>query len=204
MKGEDTPISDVIFLIIYYFITIMLSSLITYKVRYHLCKQLNLSPPKKMRWQAILAMFLLQIFTLIITFAILHFYDSFGNCTEIAVSTCMCLSILLAILYTIYYFINNNLYDAFDFIIMIIPTMFLNTLLYHMGLFTEIFFDTWCSSSYTVYMMFIGVFYIVFFIVEFIFHNFPNSREMIKQMWKCGTAIRNINLDFSYSLYYTT
>ena len=177
--------SDVIFLIIYYFIIIMLSSLITYKVRYPLCKRLNLPLPKKMRWQPILAMFLLQIFTVIITFAILHLCDSIG--AETAVNVCICFSILLAVLYTIYYFINSNLYEASDFIIMMIPTMFLNTPLYHIDLFTEIFFDIWCSTSYTVYMMFIYVFYIVFFIVEFIFRNFPNSRETIKQMWDSDT-----------------
>lgn len=107
-------INDIIFLTIYYTIAITLSSLIVYKIRYPFHKLCRLPPPNKMKLQTVSVIFLLHLFMIPIAFAVMPFYDSYGNETKMVVIISFFLAALLAALYTLWYFVHHKLYAGLD------------------------------------------------------------------------------------------
>lgn len=129
----------VLLLTVYCIISITLSSLAIYRVRPHLYKQLNIAS-NKMRWQTISATFLLHLFMLLIAFAIMPFFDSYGNETEITVVIAFSLAALLAALYTLWYFVHHKLYAGLDLTIILLLTMYLNIPLHRIKISEELYF----------------------------------------------------------------
>ena len=175
--------NDIVFLIVYYTLAITLSSLITYKIRYPFHKLCHLPPANKLQWQTVLAIFLLHLFMILIAFAIMPFYDSYGNATEIAVIIGIFLAAFPAGLYTIWYFVYHKLYAGLDLVIMLLLIMYLNIPLHRMEISEELYFKAWLSASYITYSCFMLVVYAVLGILEFITRIFPNSWEVLKEMW---------------------
>lgn len=175
--------NDVVFLTIYYTLAITLSSLIVYKIRYPFHKLCHLPPANKMRWQTVSATFLLHLFMILIAFAIMPFYDSYGNETEMVVIISFSLAALLAALYTLWYFVNHILYAGLDLTIILLLTMYLNIPLHRMEMSEELYFKAWLSASTITYLSFIMVVSSVLGIMEFSTHIFPNSWEVLKEMW---------------------
>ena len=90
--------NTILFIAIYCTISIILISLIYYKIfRPSLYAKRYIPPPKKMRWQTIFAVFLLHIFTALIAIAVFPYLDSDE---ENAILICRTLSVLLYLLYT--------------------------------------------------------------------------------------------------------
>ena len=175
--------NDVIFLTIYYTLAITLSSLIVYKIRCPFHKLCHLPPANKMRWQTVSTTFLLHLFMILIAFAIMPFYDSYGNGTEITVVIAFSLAAFLAALYTIWYLVHHKLCAGLDFTITLVLTMYLNIPLHRMEISEELYFKAWLSASAITYLSFIMVVSRVLGIMEFSTHIFPNSWEVLKEMW---------------------
>ena len=175
--------NDVVFLTLYYTLAITLSSLIVYKIRYPFYKLRHLPPSNKMRWQTVSATFLLHLFIMPIAFAIMPFYDSYGNGTEMVVIISFSLAAFLAVLYTLWYFVNHKLYAGLDLTIILLLTMYLNIPLHRMEMSEELYFKAWLNASFVTYLCFMMVAYAVLGIMEFSTHIFPNSWEVLKEMW---------------------
>jgi len=175
--------NDIVFQVFYYTSIILLSSLITYKIRQPVCKWWHLPPPNKMRWQTILAMFLMHLFMIVILFATMPYYDPSGNELEITVAIAFSLGAFLAAIYTIWYFVNYKLYAGFDFFIIIVVTMYANVPIYYMELSPKDYFEVWGIVSRCTYMSFVFAFMTVMTILDFITRIFPNSWEVLKEMW---------------------
>lgn len=172
----------VLFLAIYCIISITLSSFIFYKVRPYLYKQFNI-PSNKMRWQTVSITFLLHLFMLLITFAIMSFFDSYGNETEITVVIAFSLAVFLAALYTLWYFVHHKLYAGLDLTIILLLTMYLNLPLHRMEISEELYFKAWLNASSLTYFCFMMVAYAVLGIMGLCMEIFPNSLELLKEMW---------------------
>lgn len=111
------------------------------------------------------------------------FYDSYGNETEMVVIISFSLAALLAALYTLWYFVNHILYAGLDLTIILLLTMYLNIPLHRMEMSEELYFKAWLSASTITYLSFIMVVSSVLGIMEFSTHIFPNSWEVLKEMW---------------------
>lgn len=175
--------NDILFLVIYYTLAITLSSLVTYKIRYPFYKLCHLPPSNKMRWQTISVTFLLHLFMLLITFAIMPFFDSYGNETEITVVIAFSLVVFLAALYTLWYFVHHKLYAGLDLTIILLLTMYLNLPLHRMEISEELYFKAWLNASSLTYFCFMMVAYAVLGIMGLCMEIFPNSWELFKEMW---------------------
>lgn len=175
--------NDLVFLVFYYTSIILLSSLITYKIRQPVCKWWHLPPPNKMRWQTILAMFLMHLFMIVILFAAMPYYDPSGNEIEIILAIILFLAFFLAGIYTIWYFVNYKLSAGFDFFIIMVVTMYSNVPIYYMELFPKDYIEVWGIVSRCTYMSFAFAFMAVMNILDFITRIFPNSWEVLKEMW---------------------
>ena len=175
--------NDIVFLVVYYTLIITLSSLIVYKIRYPFYKLCRLPPPSKMRLQTISVTFLLHLFMIPIAFAIMPSFDSYGNETEITVVIAFSLGVFLTVLYTVWYLVHHKLCAGLDFTIMLVLTMCLNIPLHHMEMSEELYFKAWISASAITYLSFIMVVSSVLAIMEFSTHIFPNSWEVLKEMW---------------------
>ena len=173
----------VLFLAIYCIISITLSSLVTYKIRYPFYKLCHLPPPNKMRWQTVSVTFLLYLFMILITFAIIPFYDSYGNETEMVVVIAFSLEAFLAALYTLWYFVHHKLYAELDLTIILLLTMYLNLPLHRMEISEELYFKAWLNASSLTYFCFMMVAYAVLGIIGLCMEIFPNSWEVLKEMW---------------------
>lgn len=173
----------ILFLVIYYTLAITLSSLVTYKIRYPFYKLCHLPPSNKMRWQTISVTFLLHLFMLLITFAIMPFFDSYGNETEITVVIAFSLVVFLAALYTLWYFVHHKLYAGLDLTIILLLTMYLNLPLHRMEISEELYFKAWLNASSLTYFCFMMVAYAVLGIMGLCMEIFPNSWELFKEMW---------------------
>ena len=176
--------NDIVFLTIYYTLAITLSSFIIYRVRPHLYKQFNI-PSNKMRWQTTLAVFLLHIFIIVITIAILPYCESNE---QITVDICFSLSALLASLYTIWYFVNHKLYAGIDFMMILIMVAFLFMPLYLKPLSKELYYAVWICASFTTYMMFLSFCLIVLSVINFIYELFPSTKGILMQFWDGGDS----------------
>lgn len=175
--------NDVIFLTIYYTLAITLSSLIVYKIRCPFHKLCHLPPANKMRWQTVSTTFLLHLFMIPIAFAVMPFYDSYRNETEMVIIISFSLGAFLAVLYTIWYLVHHKLCAGLDFTITLVLTMYLNIPLHRMEISEELYFKAWLSASAITYLSFIMVVSSVLSIMEFSTHIFPNSWEVLKEMW---------------------
>lgn len=176
--------NDIAFLTIYFILAITLSSFIIYRVRLHLYKQLNI-PSNKMRWQTTLAVFLLHIFIIVITIAILPYCESNG---QTMVDICFSLSALLALFYTIWYFVNHKLYAGIDFMMILIMVAFLFMPLYLKPLSKESYYAVWICASFTTYMMFLSFCLIVLSVINFIYEVFPSTKGILMQFWDGGDS----------------
>ena len=61
--------------------------------------------------------------------------------------------------------------------------MYLNIPLHRMEISEELYFKAWLSASAITYLSFIMVVSSVLGIMEFSTHIFPNSWEVLKEMW---------------------
>ena len=175
--------NDIVFLTIYYTLAITLASLITYKIRYPFYKLCHLPPPNKMRWQTVSTTFLLHLFMILIAFAIMPFYDSYGNGTEITVVIAFSLAAFLAALYTLWYFVHYKLYAGLDLTIILLLTMYLNIPLHRIEISEELYFKAWLNVSFVTYFCFMIVSHAVLGIMGLCVEIFPNSWEVLKEMW---------------------
>ena len=175
--------NDIPFAVFYYTSIITLSSLITYKIRQPMCKWWHLPPPNKMRWQTILAMFLMHLFMIVILFAAMPYYDPSEEEAESIITIIIFLGSLLAAIYTIWYFINRKLYAGFDFLMIMVFTMYSNIPIYYMELLPKDYFEVWGVVSRCTYVCFAFATMAVLEILGFITRIFPNSGETIKEMW---------------------
>ena len=175
--------NDIVFLTIYYTLAITLASLITYKIRYPFYKLCHLPPPNKVRWQTVSTTFLLHLFMILIAFAIMPFYDSYGNGTEITVVIAFSLAAFLAALYTLWYFVHYKLYAGLDLTIILLLTMYLNIPLHRIEISEELYFKAWINASFIIFFCFMMVAYAVLGIMGLCVEIFPKSLELLKEMW---------------------
>jgi len=154
----------VLFLTIYFILAITLSSLIVYKIRYPFHKLCHLLSANKMRWQTVSATFLLHLFMLLIAFVIMPFFDSYGDETEIT-------------------FVHHKLYAGLDLTIILLLTMYLNIPLHRIEVSEELYFKAWLNASSITYFCFMMVAYVVLGIMGLCMEIFPNSWEVLKEMW---------------------
>lgn len=175
--------NDVIFLTIYYTLAITLSSLIVYKIRCPFHKLCHLPPANKMRWQTVSTTFLLHLFMIPIAFAVMPFYDSYRNETEMVIIISFSLGVFLAVLYTIWYLVHHKLYAGLDLTIILLLTMYLNIPLHRIEISEELYFKSWLNASFITYLCFMMVAYAVLGIMGLCMEIFPNSLELLKEMW---------------------
>lgn len=175
--------NDVIFLTIYYTLAITLSSLIVYKIRYPFHKLCHLPSANKMRWQTVSTTFLLHLFMIPIAFAVMPFYDSYRNETEMVIIISFSLGAFLATFYTLWYFVHHKLYAGLDLTIILLLTMYLNIPLHRIEISEELYFKSWLNASFITYLCFMMVAYAVLGIMGLCMEIFPNSLELLKEMW---------------------
>lgn len=175
--------NDIIFLTIYYTLAITLSSLIVYKIRCPFHKLCHLPPANKMRWQTVSTTFLLHLFMIPIAFAVMPFYDSYRNETEMVIIISFSLGVFLAVLYTIWYLVHHKLYAGLDLTIILLLTMYLNIPLHRIEISEELYFKSWLNASFITYLCFMMVAYAVLGIMGLCMEIFPNSLELLKEMW---------------------
>lgn len=175
----------VLFLAIYCIISITLSSLYTYKDRCIIHQSFHKPPPNKMQWQTLLEIFLLHIFTIAITIAILPYMESNEITAE---DIAFGLSIVLAVLYEMYYITNRNICAGVDFMLNLIMIGLLNIPIRHLKLFEGLYYKAWIKSSGAMFLTFTMFFCSMTVIFYLAYRIFPNTRERIKQLWDEGDS----------------
>lgn len=111
------------------------------------------------------------------------FFDSYGNETELTVVIAFSLAAFLAILYTLWYFVHYKLYAGLDLTIILFLTMYLNIPLHCIEMSEELYFKAWLNASFITYFCFMMVAYAVLGIMGLCMEIFPNSLELLKEMW---------------------
>lgn len=136
-----------------------------------------------MRWQTVSTTFLLHLFMIPIAFAVMPFYDSYRNETEMVIIISFSLGVFLAVLYTIWYLVHHKLYAGLDLTIILLLTMYLNIPLHRIEISEELYFKSWLNASFITYLCFMMVAYAVLGIMGLCMEIFPNSLELLKEMW---------------------
>lgn len=142
-------------------------------------------PPKKIRWQTVPAMFLLHIFTAIIAVAILPYIEP-NNDTALLISEK--LSVILYVLYALWYFVKHRLYEGVDFILILLPMAFFSMPLHFLKLSTDIYYVAWYDALLVVYHTFIlGSAFLIYTMFD-IPHYIPSTCKKIMQLWDGGDS----------------
>lgn len=173
-------INDIVFLVVYFIISTILSSFYTYKDRCIFHQSFHKPPPKKMQWQTLLEILLLHIFTIAITIAILPYMESNEMTAE---SIVFCLSVVLAVLYEMYYIANHNICAGVDFMLILMIIGFLNIPIRHLKLFDGLYYKAWIKSSGAMFLTFTMFFCSITGVFYLAYRIFPSTRERIKRLW---------------------
>lgn len=177
---------NIVFLtILYTFLIILLSCIITQKIRDKLCASLNFPKPSKMQRQTVLKVFLLPILILILTFILSNFYEeSTVMKMEYAILLTAFILFITSAFYVLYSIKKHQLYTVFDFgVINYLLLMFNAIITSNMSFLKEMPCLLWTSASWIVYSIFSFACIVTLTIYTTVTFFRPGMKKSLKEVW---------------------